>query len=108
MPQHLIKRKDVEFDLKDGWYCETSLNKWPSGIKVIEGDLIYVAQNGYAIYGKGTVEKVKEPIVSKKTNKKSKSEILTSEIQLLKRREVRQSPRKRRASGVADSVICSV
>jgi hypothetical protein len=58
MPQHLIKRKDVEFDLKDGWYCETSLNKWPSGINVTEGDVIYVAQNSYAIYGKGTVEKV--------------------------------------------------
>jgi hypothetical protein len=58
MAQHLIKRKDVDFDFKDGWCCETSINKWPSGIKVSEGDVVYVAQNGYAIYGKGIVEKV--------------------------------------------------
>jgi hypothetical protein len=43
-----------------------------------------------------------------KTNQKSISLSLTYEIQMLKRREVRQSPRKRRASGVADLVPCGM
>ncbi|MBM5788016.1 MAG: HNH endonuclease [Pelagibacterales bacterium] len=58
MSKHLIKRKDVDFNLKDGWYCEVSLNKNPTGINVKPGDSIYIAQNGYAIYGKGVVNKV--------------------------------------------------
>ena len=58
MSSHLIKRKEADFDLKDGWRCETSLNKWPSGSQVKTGDIVYVAQNGYAIYGKGEVKKV--------------------------------------------------
>ena len=58
MAYHLIKRKDIDFVIKDGWYCEVRLNKWPTGIKVKTGDTIYVAQNGYAIFGKGIVDNV--------------------------------------------------
>ena len=58
MAIHLIKRKEVDFNLKDGWYCEVSLNKSPTGIKVKSGDTIFVAQNGYAVFGKGVVDKV--------------------------------------------------
>jgi hypothetical protein len=58
MANHLIKRKDINFDLKDGWYCEFNLNKSPTGIHVKSGDTIYIAQNGYAVYGKGVVNKV--------------------------------------------------
>ena len=58
MANHLIKRKEVDFNLKDGWYCEVSLNKSPTGIKVKSGDTIFVAQNGYAVFGKGVVDKV--------------------------------------------------
>jgi hypothetical protein len=60
MPKHLIKRREVDFDLKDGWYTEVSLNKSPIGSNVESGDTIYVAQNGYAIYGKGVVDQVLE------------------------------------------------
>jgi hypothetical protein len=58
MAIHLIKRKDVDFVLKDGWYCEVSQKKSPTGVKVKSGDTIYIAQNGYAIFGKGIVDKV--------------------------------------------------
>lgn len=58
MSKHLIKRKDVDFNLKDGWYCETKLKSWPTGEKVKKGDLVYIAQVGYAIYGHGIVENV--------------------------------------------------
>lgn len=58
MAIHLIKRKDVDFVLKDGWYCEVSQKKSPIGVKVKSGDTIYLAQNGYAIFGKGIVDKV--------------------------------------------------
>lgn len=55
MAKHLIKRKEVDFNLKDGWYCETKLKGWPTGEKVKKGDIIFVAQAGYAIYGQGEV-----------------------------------------------------
>jgi hypothetical protein len=58
MPNHLIKRREVDFNLKDGWYCEVSLNKSPIGSKVKSGDTIFVAQNGYAVFGKGVVDQV--------------------------------------------------
>ena len=58
MPKHLIKRKEVDFNLKDGWYCETKLKSWPTGEKVKKGDLVYIAQAGYAIYGQGIVNDV--------------------------------------------------
>ena len=58
MAAHLIKRREADFDLKNGWRCETSIKKWPNGIKVKPKDIIYVAQNGYAIFGKGIVKTV--------------------------------------------------
>lgn len=58
MANHLIKRSEVDFNLKDGWYCEVSLNKSPIGTKVKSGDTIFVAQNSYAVFGKGVVDKV--------------------------------------------------
>lgn len=59
MSKHLIKRRTVDFDLKDGWYCEVSLKTMPSGCRVKSGDTIYIAQNGYAIFGRGVVDEVK-------------------------------------------------
>lgn len=58
MANHLIKRKEVDFDLKDGWFCEVALDGKPSGSRVKSGDTIYVAQNGYAIFGTGIVHEV--------------------------------------------------
>lgn len=59
MSKHLIKRRSVDFVLKDGWYCEVALKSMPSGSRVKPGDTIYIAQNGYAIFGKGIIDEVK-------------------------------------------------
>lgn len=59
MAKHLIKRRDLDYKFKDGWRCETRLGRWPNGSKVKPGDVIYVAQNGYAIFGMGIVEEVR-------------------------------------------------
>lgn len=58
MANHLIKRRELDNKFEDGWRCETSLGKWPAGSKVKKDDNIYMAQNGYAIYGKGVVDKI--------------------------------------------------
>ena len=69
MQKHLIKRsksfKDdyQKYLMQDGWYCESKYNSKPAGYKVKEGDLIYVAEAGYAIYGSGEVDKVNLKII---------------------------------------------
>ena len=69
MHKHLIKRsksfKDdyQKYLMQDGWYCESKYNSKPAGYKVKEGDLIYVAEAGYAIYGSGEVDKVNLKII---------------------------------------------
>jgi len=60
MAKHLIKRREVDFNLKDGWCCETRLKRWPNGIKVKKGDIVYIAQSGYAIYGQGVVNDIRK------------------------------------------------
>lgn len=56
--KHLIKRKNLGYKISDGWLCEVKRKSTPSGSTVKVGDLIYVAQNGYAIFGLGIVQEV--------------------------------------------------
>lgn len=56
--KHLIKRKNIGYKISDGWLCEVKRKSTPSGSNVKVGDLIYVAQNGYAIFGLGIVKEV--------------------------------------------------
>lgn len=56
--KHLIKRKNLGYKISDGWLCEVKRKSTPSGSDVKEGDLIYIAQNGYAIFGSGIVSNV--------------------------------------------------
>lgn len=57
--KHLIKRKNLGYKMSDGWLCEVKIGGLPSGSKVTKEDLIYIAQNGYAIFGSGIVKEVK-------------------------------------------------
>ena len=50
---NLIKRKDLNYNIKDGWYCEIRKGSSPNGSKAKVGEVIYIAQNGYAIFAKG-------------------------------------------------------
>lgn len=67
MAKHLIKRQRALTDGnvgtdrfgKDGWLCEARINRNPAGSKVEVGDLVYVAEAGYAIFGSGTVKEVR-------------------------------------------------
>jgi hypothetical protein len=56
---HLIKRKNLGYKISDGWLCEVKRKSPPSGSNVRKGDRVYVAQNGYAIFGLGIVQEVK-------------------------------------------------
>lgn len=56
--KHLIKRKNLGYKISNGWLCEVKRKSIPSGSNVKVGDLIYIAQNGYAIFGSGIVSKV--------------------------------------------------
>lgn len=56
--KHLIKRKNLGYKISDGWLCEVKRKSTPSGSNVKVGDLVYVAQNGYAIFGLGIVQDV--------------------------------------------------
>jgi hypothetical protein len=57
--KHLIKRKDLGYAVKEGWYCEVSINKSPNGAKAKVEDEVYIAQNGYAIFAKGKITETK-------------------------------------------------
>lgn len=56
--KHLIKRKNLGYKISDGWLCEVKRKSAPSGSNVQKGDRVYVAQNGYAIFGSGIVQEV--------------------------------------------------
>ena len=53
--KNLIKRKDLNYNIKDGWYCEIKKGSSPNGSKAEVGEEIYIAQNGYAIFAKGVI-----------------------------------------------------
>ena len=57
---HLIKRKNLNYKIFDGWMCEVKKGGKPIGSTLKEGDVVYIAQSGYAIFGKGIVSKIKE------------------------------------------------
>ena len=57
--KNLIKRKNLNYNIKDGWYCEVKKNMRPSGCNALEGETIYIAQNGYAIFAKGIISEKK-------------------------------------------------
>ena len=59
LKKHLVKRGNVDYQVKDGWLCEVARDKRPSGFKIGVGDIIYIAQNGYAIFAKGSVHEIK-------------------------------------------------
>ena len=56
---NLIKRKDLNYNIKDGWYCEIRKGSSPNGSKAKVGEVIYIAQNGYAIFAKGIISQKK-------------------------------------------------
>jgi hypothetical protein len=66
MNTYLIKRSskisdgaEFSYDLKGGWYSEVSLFGKPRfSDKLSTGDIIYVAESGYAIFGKAKVANV--------------------------------------------------
>ena len=57
--KHLIKRKNLGYAVKEGWYCEVSINISPNGAKAKVEDEVYIAQNGYAIFAKGKITETK-------------------------------------------------
>jgi hypothetical protein len=58
--KHLIKRKDLNFKIGDGWMCEVKKGGKPTGSTLQKDDVVYIAQSGYAIFGKGIVSEIKE------------------------------------------------
>jgi hypothetical protein len=56
--KHLIKRKNLGYKISDGWLCEVKCKTPPSGSNVKIGDIVFVAQNGYAIFGSGIVHQI--------------------------------------------------
>ncbi len=61
--KHLVKRKNLDYKITGGWMCEVKRGGSPSGSKVSINDTVYVAQSGYAIFGKGIVLDVKNIVV---------------------------------------------
>ena len=61
--KHLIKRKNLDYEIKGGWMCEVKRGGSPNGSKVKPNDTVYIAQSGYAIFGKGKVIDVKDIVV---------------------------------------------
>ena len=57
--KNLIKRKDLNYNITDGWYCEIKKGSSPSGSKAKVGEEIFIAQNGYAIFAKGIISEKK-------------------------------------------------
>ena len=53
--KNVIKRSDLELNIKDGWYCEVKKTNPPGGNNANEGEEIYIAQKGYAIYARGII-----------------------------------------------------
>lgn len=40
LKKHLVKRGNVDYQVKDGWLCEVARDKRPSGFKIGVGDII--------------------------------------------------------------------
>ena len=40
--KNLIKRKNLNYNIKDGWYCEVKKNMRPSGCNALEGETINI------------------------------------------------------------------
>ena len=70
---YLIKRSPdltnrgviVKLNTETKGYSESNLNRTPSSCKLIPGDIIYVHEKGYGIYGRGRVTKVMQPEIFK-------------------------------------------
>lgn len=60
--KNLIKRKSLDYKIKDGWYCEVAINRKPSGSTCKVDEEIFIAQNGYAVFAKGVISEKKEKI----------------------------------------------
>ena len=56
--KHLIKRKDLGYTITQGWRCEVKLGSSPSGFKAQKNDIVFMAQNGYAIFAKAVITKL--------------------------------------------------
>lgn len=61
--KHLIKRKNLGYTINQGWRCEVKIGSSPSGYKAEKNDTVFIAQNGYAIFAKAVITRVK-PIVT--------------------------------------------
>lgn len=59
MQHHLIKRADLGYRVQPGWRCEVKVKHNPSGSRSEEGDCVYVAENGYAIFASSTLTRRK-------------------------------------------------
>lgn len=51
----------VKKNTKNKGYSESRINGTPSSCRLVRGDIIYIHETGYGIYGKGIVEKVMKP-----------------------------------------------
>jgi len=65
LKKHLIKRTgkladNNKFDylLKDGWYSETKIGGKPTGHSAKKGDIVYIAESGFAIFGQGSIKEI--------------------------------------------------
>jgi hypothetical protein len=63
--KHLIKRTSKLTDknqfnhqLKDGWYSETKIGGKPTGHSAKKGDIVYIAESGFAIFGHGIISDI--------------------------------------------------
>ena len=63
--KHLIKRTSKLTDknqfnhqLKDGWYSETKIGGKPTGHSAKKGDIVYIAESGFAIFGHGIIRDI--------------------------------------------------
>lgn len=63
--EYLIKRKDLGYKISKGWYCEVAVNTTPKNTSEVKvDDKIYVAQNGYAVFGYGIVVEIERHIIN--------------------------------------------
>ena len=79
--QNLIKRETISFKAKDGWYCEVNLTNSPKySNDITDGEEIYIAQNGYAIFAKGIISE-KNIIVKNKFEDFVRYALLESKVE---------------------------
>ena len=79
--QNLIKRNTTSFKAKDGWYCEVNLRNSPRySNEITDGEEIYIAENGYAIFAKGIISE-KNIIVKNKFEDFVRYALLESKVE---------------------------